>query len=136
VRLVHRVPELGLVISGLAQTVWRDRDRWVDVSALPVGYVDRTGARFDLSPEEAASPATADLVRPVSESYGIEEVRPPLWLFNLRLSKALPAGLQLAFFVNNAFSHRPLHLSPRTETYTQRNPALFFGAELVSRLAF
>jgi hypothetical protein len=133
-RLIHRVPEVGLVVSGLVQTLWWDRDRWIDVAEHPVGYVDREGRTAWISSERARSEEFRDLLRPVAPAYLVEERRPPLWLVNLRLAKALPAGLQMAFFVNNALAHRPLYLSRRSEAFEQRNQPLFFGLEMVSRI--
>lgn len=133
-RLIHRLPEFGLVASGLVQTVWWERDRPTGVSPYPAAYVDRGGNRVELTPEEGRSEAMRDLWRPVSEAYGTEERRPPLWLLNLRLSKTLPAGMQMSFFANNVLADRPLYRSRRTDAFQQRNPPMAFGLELVSRL--
>ena len=133
-RLIHRAPELGLVISGLAQTVWWERERRTGGSPNPTGYVTRGGEVVMLTPAEAASEAYAELRRTLGEGYLAEERRPPLWLFNLRMSKTLPAGLQMSFYVNNVLADRPLYLQRRTGGYEQRNPPLFFGVELVSAL--
>lgn len=133
-RLVHRAPEAGLVISALAQTVWFENDRRTDVSPDPIGYVTRDGETVLLTPGEAAGAEYDDLRRPISEEYLLEERRPALWLFNLRVSKALPAGLQMSFYVNNVLADRPLYLQRRSGGYEQRNPPLFFGVELVSAL--
>jgi outer membrane receptor protein involved in Fe transport len=138
VRLVQCTPALGLVASLLAQTIWLQRDRPIARSELPVGYLDRTGTITPLTPEQAGSAEFAELRRVVSPLTLVEERRPPLWLFDLRLSKALPAQAQFSLFVNNAFADRPLYRSRRspeaTPVYERRNPPLFFGAELVMRL--
>ncbi len=133
-RVIHRAPEVGLVVSALVQTIWWDRRRAVGVEAYPRGFVDREGRIHPLSPEEAARPENADLLRTPTDAYLATDAPPPLWLLNLRLSKALAGGLEMAFFVNNALAHRPLWESPRTGGFVQRNPPLFFGMELVSRV--
>jgi hypothetical protein len=133
-RLIHRAPEVGLVLSGLIQTLWMDRARRTDVDPFPLGYVDRTGVVTPLTPDAARSTAFQDLVRPVSEAYLAQDRPPPLWLLNLRLSKTLPAGMEASLFVNNVLASRPLHEDPRTLGFVRRNPPLFFGMELVSRL--
>jgi len=74
------------------------------------------------------------LRRERSERFFRTEDPPPLWLFNMRLSKSLPANLQLSFFANNVFAHRPLYERSRSTGFSQRNPPLFFGVELVARL--
>lgn len=132
-RLIHRVPEAGLVASGLIQTVWSDRDRRVNADPYPVGYFTRGGTIVPLTPEQARSDEFADLVQQFSDGFLAEERRPALWLLNLRLSKSLPAGLEMSFFVNNVLGSRPLHRSARTNAFEQRNQPLFFGLELVSR---
>jgi hypothetical protein len=134
-RLIHRVPEAGLVVSGLVQTVWSDRDRRVAADPYAVAFFTRAGTIVPLTPEEARSEAHAELVRPFSAGFLAEENRPPLWLANVRLSKALPAGLEMSFFVNNVLASRPLYPSRRSDAFEQRNQPLFFGLELVSRLS-
>lgn len=132
-RLIHRAPEVGMVFSTLIQTLWRDRRQAEGVEALPRGFVDRAGILHPLTPEEARLPANADLVRPVSETFLAVEDPPALFLVNVRLSKTLPRGLEMALFVNNAPASRPLWENPRSGGFVQRNPPLFFGLEVVSR---
>ncbi|MFN3596434.1 MAG: carboxypeptidase regulatory-like domain-containing protein [Rubricoccaceae bacterium] len=140
VRAVYRLPEAGLVASALVQTLWLDADRLVPQPsgadrdpALPVAFVDRAGRTVALSPAEAeALPA---LRRPFGERAFVAERRPPLWLLNARLSASLPAGLQLAAFVNNVLFDRPLYERRRgTGGFEQRNPPLFFGLEMAATL--
>ena len=132
-RVIQRLPEVGMVVSGHVQTVWRERRQVIDVATLPTGFVDRTGREVSLSPEAAASPEFEDLRRSVTEGYQALDDPPALWLMNMRLSKSLPSELELAFFVNNVLASRPLHENPRTGGLVQRNPPLFFGVEIVSR---
>jgi hypothetical protein len=132
-RFVHRAPDVGLLLSALVQTVWWDRRRATGVDPFPLGFVDRAGDFNPLTPEAARIPGNADLVRQPSESYLARDNPPPLWLMNLRLSKTLPAGLEMSFFANNVMASRPLYENPRTGGFVQRNPPLFFGVELVAR---
>jgi len=132
--LIHRVPEVGMVLTGSLQTVWWDRDRATGITPYPEGFVDRAARVTSLTPEEARSEAFRDLRRTLPETAGVEERRPPLPMLNLRLSKALPAGLELSFFLNNALSHRPLHERRRGTGFERRNPPLFFGAEVTGRV--
>lgn len=135
-RLVHRLPEAGLVVSMLAQTLWLDDDRPLGYSEYPVAIVDRAGRISPLTPEEAQSETYADLRRPVGENALNWEHRPPLWLLNLRLTKTLPAGLSFSFFANNILADRPLYPSNRSApgqvVYQRRNAPLFFGVEVLS----
>jgi len=132
-RFIHRAPDVGLLLSALVQTVWWDRRRATGVDPFPVGFVDRAGDFNPLTPEAARNPLNAELVRQPSDAYLARDNPPPLWLMNLRLSKTLPAGLEMSFFANNVLASRPLHENPRTGGFVQRNPPLFFGVELVAR---
>lgn len=137
-RIVHRLPEAGLVVSVLWQAVWRDANRVTGRSSLPIATVGRDGIVRPLPPAEAAAPAFADLVRPLVASDTAWTSRPPLMLFNVRLTKALPGRGQLAVFVNNALADRPVHALRRDGAVPpireRRNPPLFFGVEYVSAL--
>ncbi|HMS01904.1 MAG TPA: hypothetical protein PKE51_02970, partial [Gemmatimonadaceae bacterium] len=136
-RVVHRAPAIGMVISLLLQTTWADDDRPVGrVNGVPVGFVDRSGLLTRLTPEQAQQPEFAALVRPTVPLQTRWERRRPLHLVNLRLTKSLPARSQFALFVNNALADRPLHERVRTPGFERRNPPLFFGAEVVSFVAF
>lgn len=118
-RFITRIPELSMVISLLAQTIWIESDRPFNRGNQPIGFVDRRG-NLNL---------IADLP-PQSPQPGLENIRPILWLFNARLTKELPSGIRFAFFVNNALAERPLFFSAATGQSAQRNPTLFFGAEV------
>lgn len=135
-RLVHRLPEAGLVASMLAQTLWLDDDRPLGYSEFPIAIVDRAGRTVALTPEQARSDEYGDLRRPAGENALNWERRPPLWLFNLRLTKTLPAGLSFSFFANNVLADRPLYPSRRSApdqvVYQRRNAPLFFGVEVLS----
>lgn len=138
VRLVHRAPAVGLVGSLLVQTVWTQADRPLGRDLQLVGYLDRAGRIVPLTPEQAASPEYRAIQRAYLPSALLWERRPPLTLVNLRLTKALPGGTQLAFYANNALADRPLYQPRRTlsagqvRAFEQRNPPLFFGVELVA----
>lgn len=133
VRLVHRAPAAGLVVSLLWQATWQEDDRPVGrLDGVPVGYVDRLGRITPLTRAEALTPPYATLVRgaiPMAERW---ERRPALHLVNLRLTKALPGGTQVAVFAHNALADRPLHARQRSPGYERRNDPLFFGVEFLA----
>ncbi len=118
-RFITRIPELSMVISLLAQTIWIDADRPFNRGTQPIGSLDRQGNLAFLPELPAQSPQA-----------GLEQTRPILWLFNARLTKELPSGIRFAFFVNNVLAERPLFFNTETRAATQRNPTLFFGAEV------
>ncbi|TAE24099.1 MAG: TonB-dependent receptor [Candidatus Kapaibacterium sp.] len=129
-RVINRFPEIGLVLSWLVQTIWVERDRFLALSEIPRGFVDKTGRMTLISQIQAESDNFKDIRRPFDQRLLLTEDRPPLWLLNVRLSKTLPAGLQLAFYVNNLLADRPLYFQRRNERFTERNIELFFGLEL------
>lgn len=133
-RLIHRIPEAGLVISSLVQVIWIQSDRPVGYDPLPVALVNRAGETVSLTPEQASLPEYQIYRRDALESHLLPEQRPPLWLVNLRLNKEFGRGRGFAFYVNNIFNHRPLYQSVRTDLYSQRNIPLFFGAEIFFKL--
>jgi hypothetical protein len=118
-RFITRVPELSLVMSFLAQTVWTESSRLLNRSARPVGVFDRSGNTV-FFPNEPPPPTQP----------GIEVTRPALWLFQFRLTKELESGIRFSVYANNAFASRPLFLNTVTRRTEQRNPTLFFGAEV------
>jgi hypothetical protein len=129
-RIINRFPELGLVLSWLVQTVWQERDRFLALSEIPRGFVDKSGRMTLISQAQAEGDNFKDIRRPFDARLLLTEDRPPLWLVNMRLTKTLPAGLQLSFYVNNLFADRPLYFQRRNERFTERNINLFFGLEL------
>jgi hypothetical protein len=73
-------------------------------------------------------------VRAVTPLEGRWERRPPLHLFNLRLTKTLPGRTQVALFANNALADRPLYQRQRQIGFERRNQPAFFGLELLAAL--
>lgn len=148
-RVIHNIPEFQFVVSLTIQTIWIDRNRSIgyDWEVLnegqpnevyvrpPIAYIGRDGQWIDLSREEAIN---RDLYRDIQQ--GVSDARrttrdyPPLWLFNIRLTKDIREGFGFSFFANNMFMHRPLHLNQQTRNYVKRNPPVFFGTEMFIRL--
>ncbi|MCH8558685.1 MAG: TonB-dependent receptor [Balneolia bacterium] len=130
IRSIHHIPSLGLVVSLLGQTVWMDRDRRTNVETNPVGFITADGEQVIIPEDQRGDESFADVRRQVSEAFLLEERRPPLWLFNMRISKSFTGGIQASFFANNVFSSRPLYESTRSGSLIRRNPPLFFGFDL------
>ena len=138
-RLIHRAPQVGLVVSFLAQTIWIDRDQPVGLSNFPIGFLDIDGNQTLLTEEQARSEEFADLRRGLNDVVFREENPPALWLFNIRVTKELSELLQVSFYANNALADRPLYAvnrnaNPTRLIFQRRNPVLFFGAEIVLTL--
>ena len=126
-RMVHHIPDAGVVVSWLAQALWIDADWRDDVMLSPLGYITREGDRVMIPESQRGDDEYEDLMRRVSDSFLLTERPPPLWLFNVRVSKAFGNNIQASFFVNNVFFSRPLYESRRSGAFVRRNPPLFFG---------
>lgn len=133
-RFITRIPKLRFLVSGLIQTVWKDTNRNLNLSPFPLGYIDQQGNITYLGEEQAMEEQYKDLRRSFSSSTSLSDDPPPLWLFNLRVTKEFKGGSGLSFYVNNLLSDRGNYFNPVTQSYTNRNQNLFFGAEFTINL--
>lgn len=135
-RAIHHIPEIRLIVSLTAQTIWMDKDRYLNYTSRPYGIIEITegGAgqvQLLTDAEIAAIPETSGIYLPVNEEYYREESWKPLWLFNMKLTKEFGKHYGFSFYANNITNHRPLTASRRYPTqYTKRNIPVFFGSEL------
>jgi outer membrane receptor protein involved in Fe transport len=127
VRLIHRIPQLNMVISALWQTIWVTKSRSAVLSAYPIGFINRKGETVNLNETDSKQTVYADLVRPVSNT--LPTSYPPLQLFNIRLTKEWEKGFGFSFYANNFINNRPLQSDANTGGLIRRNEPLFFGAE-------
>ncbi|PMD99134.1 outer membrane receptor protein [Siphonobacter sp. BAB-5405] len=130
-RLIYRIPSLQLVASALVQTVWLEKNRYTQRDSLASGYLTTTGQQVLLTRQQATSAEYASLRRGVNPAELSWQTRPPLWLFNFRLTKEWQRGSGFAFYVNNVFSSKPTYYDIVRRYPVQRSqPTLFFGVEL------
>jgi hypothetical protein len=129
-RLIHRIPALGLVISGLWQTIWQNTNQSEPLSPFAIGYLDRRGIATYLTPAQSQSAEFADLRRVVNAQLEVPFEPPPLHLFNLRVTKEWARGYGFSFYANNVPGHRPLTQNPQSGVFVRRNEPLSFGAEI------
>lgn len=134
-RLEFTLKELGAWITCEAQQVVFDKNwyRGIDDS-LAVGYVNNHGQVIYFTPAERAADMSSVYKRTYPAYWSKVENQRNIWLFNLRVSKALVKGTEVSFFVNNLFNSHPLYrrqrTAPDTKSYTRLNPDLFFGIEV------
>lgn len=131
---VTRIPGLKFLLSGLAQTIWLNTSSGVDLSPYAIGYIEKTGNTVFLSNEEAMLPEYEDIRRPLNSSLRLLVKQPPLWLFNIELTKELKNNSSFSFKVNNVPAELGRFYDPSTATYKQRNQNLFFSAEFTIKL--
>ncbi|MCH8494466.1 MAG: TonB-dependent receptor [Balneolales bacterium] len=134
VRVIGQLPEVGLVVSILAQTIWLDRNRPVNIQTDPIGSVDRNGTTTIWGDENAPPDDRSNLQLQFGERFNLQESPPPLWLFNFRLSKSLGRGMQTSVYINNVFASRPSYRSVRSQNLIQRNQPIFFGFDFSAQL--
>lgn len=136
IRAIHHVPELRLIVSLTAQTVWMDKNRYLNYTSRPYAVIPMVeggaGNMVELTPAEiAAIPETSGIYLSIADNYYKEESWKPLWLFNMKLTKEFGKNYGFSFYVNNITNSQPLRSSTRyPDQYEKRNIPIFFGSEL------
>ncbi len=134
-RIIQHIPSLKFIVSALVQTVWVEANRLRDFSPYPEALLNLEGGLEQLSMDERRLAAFQNLRRGLNPVQLEWQKRPPLWLFNLRLTKELSEGLGFSFYVNNVWASRPLFVSNLSNAPQVRNqPNLFFGAEIFIKI--
>ncbi|WP_104381398.1 TonB-dependent receptor [Sphingobacterium sp. HMA12] len=136
-RAIHHIPELRFILTLTAQTIWIDKERNVDFSSLPIGYIP-VGADqqmaityFSEAERQQITAADRDIYLSLNEGTFRTESWKPLWLFNMKLTKEFARNMGFSFYANNFINNRPLVRSTRyPEQFTKRNIDIFFGTEL------
>ncbi|MEG1585718.1 MAG: TonB-dependent receptor, partial [Bacteroidales bacterium] len=129
-RIIHNIPRINFLISLSMQTIWLDQQRYLGLENIhPIGYLSAKDLSYSsLNKDDAINP---DIQKQILQNRYIKESYPPLWLFNLRLTKEIKGWGGFAFFVNNLFMSQPYEESRRSPgSFVQRNPEQFFGAEV------
>lgn len=134
-RLIHHIPALKFIVSGLVQTIWIEQNRLFGFEENPFAFIGRDGQIVQL-PAEPLSPALfQELGRPINPLNFEWQERPPVWLFNIRLTKEWQPQRGFAFYVNNLVNSRPLFTNNLSGFQVRRaQPEFFFGAEVYYRL--
>jgi len=159
-RVVQSIPKLNFVLSGTIQTIFYDYTRNSRFTAAPEGYIIAennvtpqvgTGAfeyvaftSGQLADPEYSFPERwneddrfllKDQIFQKTAYSDVPETWPPLWVFNLRVTKDITKFLGASFYVNNLFFSQPWHKSSVSSSVTERNSNLFsFGIELYINL--
>lgn len=132
-RSTHNIPQIGFVVTLTTQVSWIESD-WTNYTndRIPVKYISiHDGLVHDFDPAKVSDPEFVKLIRSVNERVYIKESYPPLFVFNLNLTKEIADYMRVSFFANNMFRSYPLAESKRNlGTYERRNNNMFFGLEL------
>lgn len=129
-RMVTQIPQLRMVLSTTLQVVWFDRYWYPYYDEAPIYLYDKDGNIKPYTDEMRSDPDYMRYYDEKTEFYYMKEDLPPLLLTNIRLSKEIRDIMSLSLFVNNFVNYRPMHQYIRSESYTRRNPSIYFGAEI------
>lgn len=129
-RVIHNIPSIGFVVSLAYQEIWMDTHEYLNTDNIrPVGFISASNLSYvPLGPEDKVS---SDIQKQILDNRLIKEVRKPLGLLNLRVTKEIGDSMGFTFFLNNVFRSNPLEESLRNPgSYSSsRNPSQFFGLE-------
>ena len=133
-RMVTQIPQLRLILSTTFQVIWRDMYYYPFYDEAPLYLFDKDGTSSDYTVDMRTDPDFMRYYDEKTQYYYLTEILPPLFLANIRLSKEIEDKMKLSLFVNNFMNYRPLHQYVRSESYTRRNPSIYFGAEITFKL--
>ena len=140
-RVIHNIPELGFVVSLTAQVTWKESN-WYRYGndSIPVMYISRTDGKVYDFPytnvnEVPAGSEYANMLRSVNQDNYLTESKPPLFCFNINVTKEIGNFMRVSLFANNMFRSYPVYQVKRSATsgsnFQLRNEDLFFfGMEL------
>jgi len=132
-RVIHNIPEIGFVISLTAETVWKQKD-WYNFGndSIPIAYISKyDGKKYDFDPAQMDDPEFKNILRQVEQQLYIAESYPPLFNFNINVTKEISNFMRASFFANNMFRSYPIvELKRSPGSFAKRNKNFFFGMEL------
>jgi outer membrane receptor protein involved in Fe transport len=129
-RMVTQIPQLRMILSTTFQVIWFDKYWYPYYDEAPLYLFDKDGTITEYTEEMRTDPDFMRYYNEKTEFYYLTESLPPLFLANIRLSKEIEDKMLLSLFVNNFMNYRPMHQYIRSESYTRRNPSIYFGAEI------
>jgi len=128
---IHHVSALRYVISLGMQTIWRESNYsyYANNSEYPIYLIKKGIKTFQITSKEK------DDFKRNTHTGNIEETKPPLFLFNLRLTKEIGDRCKVMVSINNLFFNNPIYKYKRyTNTYATRNPSVYYGFKLSYKL--
>lgn len=133
-RITHNIPEIGFVVTLTGQTIWRESD-WYHIGneEIPVKYISTLdGKMYDFPSNFEGQDEFEKIIMNTDPKKRIKESYPPIFCFNINVTKELGEWARLSFFSNNMFRSYPIVEKKRElGTYKKRNEGLFtFGVEL------
>lgn len=127
-------PKLRLIFTTTIQVVWYEKHQQLLYNETPTELYDNNGVRYTFTETMQQDITYKDYIMEKGTYYFHTELLPPLLLCNFKLSKEFANHTKLSFYVNNFLNHRPTYQYVRSQTYTRRNPSIYFGAELMIKI--
>ena len=121
------------------ETVWSQRDRYTfGNDTVPVAYISKNdGKQYDFDPSKKDEPEFKSILRRRNDALYIVESIPPLFNFNINITKEIRNFMRVSFFANNMFRYYPVVESKRNPgSYHQGGEGFlpvkdfFFGLEV------
>ena len=132
-RATHNIPEIGFVITLTAETIWDERNSYeFGNDTIPAYYISKQdGLQYEFDPSKKDEDEFKSILRKREDSKYITESYPPLFNFNINLTKEISDFIRVSFFANNMFRSYPIVASKRSPgSYYKRNKNFFFGLEV------
>ncbi|MCL3779073.1 TonB-dependent receptor [Prolixibacteraceae bacterium JC049] len=125
VRAIYTIAPIDFILSMTMQTIWYSKSKYNQTSRTPVAYIQNR-KRQEITEADLKSGRFDEYILP--DNRYTPSSPPPLFLFNMKLTKSIGENVEFAFNANNFFYHRPIH------NKSVRNPKLYFGGELTIKL--
>lgn len=132
-RATHNIPEIGFVITLTAETIWNEKNSYeFDNDTIPVYYISKEdGLQYKFDPAKKDEPEFKSILRKREDSKYITESYPPLFNFNINITKEISDFMRVSVFANNMFRSYPIVASDRSPgSFYRRNKRFFFGLEV------
>lgn len=144
-RIIARVPKLGMVCTLKAQCVWIDRAQrkcLLDGQnmleeydgayiVMPLALINTDGSiDYDIPEDLLSNAQTKDYVQKISATIIKEDKPKPYGMFDIRLTKEVGKAMQFSFYANNFTNSRPRRYYASSDSYVKQNTEIYFGCDM------
>lgn len=148
-RLITRIPSVGLIFSLKGQCVWFDKSRRsieldgqdmvrnIDGAnvVMPLAFIDFKGEMTTTLPDDIMDNAqTKSYVQYYKDNYFWEDNPKPYAMADVRMTKEIGKWLQLSVYANNFTNRKPKRYLKSSDTYVYKNSDIYFGCDMKIKL--
>ncbi|MBP5365443.1 MAG: TonB-dependent receptor [Bacteroidales bacterium] len=149
-RIITRIPLLGLVTTLKCQCVWIDkmkRDYIIDGKSMicraddgsyyvnPIALVDQSGRVISDLPADLAKNSQTNVYVNYLGTNALREDNPkPYAMCDIRLTKEIGNNLFISFYANNFTNSRPERYFASSDVYIRKNTEIYFGCDFKFKL--